>query len=155
MQVKGESPMGQRPFSPPLFPSPSLSGSVDGSSIASSASALVRAKPGPKGFKILDMWRPSIMAVINGLSDEDKAKKLSGELRSEIVRDLVTQMYAYTEKIDTVFCTDVSKKLVLKYPFMRDKGKGVSGYVSACSSLLCVHVYSYNLYTGFLGKENH
>ena len=91
---------------------------------------MIRAKPGPKAFKIPDMWRPSIMAVLNDFSDEDKAKKLSGILRSEITRDLVTQMYACVEKIDKPFCTDVAKKLVLKYPFMSDKGEGVTGYVS-------------------------
>lgn len=130
--------MDQRTFSPPLTPppmlspGPSASGSDDGSSVASSASAVLRTKPGAKGFKIPDMWRPSIMAVLNDFSAGDtcKAKKLSNELRSEIVKDLVTQMYACSEKIEKSFCTDVAKKLTVKYPFMRDKG-GVTGYVSS------------------------
>ena len=68
------------------------------------------------------------MAVLNDFSDEDKAKKLSGVLRSEITLDLVTQMYTCVEKIDKPFCTNVAKKAGLKYPFMSDKG--VTGYVS-------------------------
>lgn len=91
---------------------------------------MVRAKPGSKGFKIPDMWRPSIMSILNDYSDGDKAKKLSREIRCEIVRDLVTQMYACTDKPNKAFCSDVAKKLVSKYPFMQDKGEGVSGYVS-------------------------
>ena len=135
--------MDQRTQSPPLTPppmlspsatgsAPSVSGSDDGSSIASSASALGRIKPGSNGFKIPDMWRPSIMAVLKDFSANDicKAKELTNELRSEILRDLVTQMYACCEKIQKSFCTDVAKKLIAKYPFMRDRGEGVTGYVS-------------------------
>ena len=135
MQINGDSQTGQQIFSPPLVqlssssPGPlSVSGSDDGSSIASSASAMIRAKPGPKGFKIPDLWRPSIMSVLNSFSDDDKTKKLTIELQNEIVRDLVIQMYACSEKPDKSFHTDVAKKLVSKYPFMRDKG-GVSGCV--------------------------
>ena len=57
-----------------------------------------------------------------------QGQKLSNELRSEIVRDLVTQMYACFERIEKSFCTDVAKRLIVKYPFMRDRG--VTGYVS-------------------------
>lgn len=134
MQINGDSQTGQQIFSPPLVQLPgsspgplSVSGSDDGSSIAS-ASAMIRAKPGPKGFKIPDLWRPSIMSVLNSFSDDDKTKKLTIELQNETVRDLVIQMYACSEKPDKSFRTDVAKKLVSKYPFMRDKG--VSGYVS-------------------------
>lgn len=71
------------------------------------------------------------MAVLHDFSDGDKAKQLSSELRSEITRDLVTQMYACVERIEKPFCTDVAKKLVLKCPFMRDREEGVCEYVSA------------------------
>ena len=63
-----------------------------------------------QGFKIPDMWRPSIMAVLHDFSEGDKAKQLSSELRNEITRDLVTQLYACTERIEKPFCTDVAIK---------------------------------------------
>ena len=47
--------------------------------------------------------------------------------------DLVTQMYSYYTKPDKAVVTDVAKKLVQKYPFMRDDGPKVSGYV--CGNL--------------------
>ncbi len=43
----------------------------------------------------------------------------------EITRDLVTQMF-YVSSNSTV----VAKKLVRKYPFMKDVGNKVSGFVS-------------------------
>ena len=85
--------------------SPSMSGSDDGSPIFCLSYGSGKTRP-----KIPDMWRPSIMAVLNDFSDEDKAKKLSGVLRSEITLDLVTQMYTCVEKIDKPFCTNVAKK---------------------------------------------
>lgn len=60
-----------------------------------------------------DMWRPSIMLCIQQGSD------------GEITRDLVTQMF-YVSSNSTV----VAKKLVRKYPFMKDVGNKVSGFVS-------------------------
>ena len=80
------------------------------------------------------------MAVLNDFSADDncKVKKLSNELRIEIVRDLVTQMYACFERIEKSFCTNVAKKLVVKYPFMQDKGEGVSGYVSTTNMIVFV-----------------
>ena len=45
------------------------------------------------------------------------------------MRDLVTQMHAYKAKPDTAFCTTVAKLLMKMYPFMKDVGQNVSGYV--------------------------
>lgn len=78
------------------------------------------------------------MAVLHDFSEDDRAKQLSSELRSEITRDLVTQMYACTERIEKPFCTDVAKKLVSKYPFMRDRGEGVCEYVSTRILSMCM-----------------
>lgn len=83
-----------------------------------------------KGFKIPEMWRPSIMAAINAPTIEDKRKNLTPSVRNKIVRDLVTQVYAYTSKPTKAFLTEVAKKLVQKYAFMKDHGEGVTGYVS-------------------------
>ncbi len=55
-------------------------------------------------------------------------KKLTPDVRNEIVRDLVTHMYGYMEKPTSSFCKFVAQRLILQYQFMRDS-KG-TGYVS-------------------------
>lgn len=55
-------------------------------------------------------------------------KKLTSDIRNEIVRDLVTHMYGYVEKPTSSLCKFVAQRLILKYTFMRDT-KG-TGYVS-------------------------
>lgn len=73
-------------------------------------------------FKIPSKWRPTIMKAI-------ETEKLTRDLRNEIVRDLVTHMYRYTEKPTTTFCKFAAQRLILKYQFMRDTMG--TGYVSA------------------------
>lgn len=80
-------------------------------------------------FKIPSKWRPTIMKAI-------ETEKLTPDLRNEIVRDLVTHMYGYTEKPTTNFCKFAAQRLILKYQFMRDT-KG-TGYVS---TNLCIIDY--------------
>ena len=72
------------------------------------------------------------MYIINGKGEAEQRKRLAQapQRRMEIVRDLVSTMYAYTSRPDKDFCTKVAKQLVHKYPFMRDVGVNVSGYVS-------------------------
>ena len=55
-------------------------------------------------------------------------KRLTPEIRNEIVRDLVTHMYGFMEKPTSSFCKYVAQRLTLQYTFMRDS-KG-TGYVS-------------------------
>jgi len=105
------------PFSPP-------SGD-DTVSVASSATAL------QKAFKIPKTWRPSIMECLNAKSTAEKRKKLTPSVRNEIVRDLVTTMYAYMPNPNKAFCTTVAKLLVETYDFLKDVGSNVMGYVSA------------------------
>ena len=95
------------------------------SSVASSASALGRAQ-----FIIPATWRPSVMACINAATEEDQRRLLTTAIRNEIVRDLVTQMYACNPRPDRAFCTVAARSLVKKYHFMKDVGTNVSGYVS-------------------------
>lgn len=59
---------------------------------------------------------------------EIKEKKLTPEIRNEIVRDLVTHMYGHVEVPKASFCKFVAQRLILQYAFMRDS-KG-TGYVS-------------------------
>lgn len=70
------------------------------------------------------------MACITAKSVEDQKKLLTVSIRNEIVRDLVTQMYAFKPKPDRAYCSTVAKELVKKYPFMKDSGMSVTGYVS-------------------------
>lgn len=77
------------------------------------------------------------MQCINASSPADQKKLLTSSVRGEIARDLVTQMHAFkAKKTDWAFCTTVAKLLVKKYPFMKDAGKNVSGYVSLQSFVL-------------------
>ena len=70
------------------------------------------------------------MQCINASTTAEQKKLLTHSLRGEIARDLVTQMHSFKSKPDRAFCTTVAKLLVKKYPFMKDAGKNVSGYVS-------------------------
>ena len=66
-------------------------------------------------FAIPQKWKPTIMAAI-------KEKSLNPEVRNEIVRHLVTHVYAYLEQPTMVFIGEVAKQLVEKHPFMADSG---------------------------------
>ena len=115
--------------SPPLSPrSPISPHSDDSDSVFSSVST--SSKGIRRTFKIPDTWRPSIMSCIRGQTLEEQKRMLVPTIRNEVVRDLVTQMYSYYTKPDKAAVTEVAKKLVQKYPFMRDDGPQVSGYVS-------------------------
>ena len=69
------------------------------------------------------------MVAINAHNEAEKRKQLTPNVRNAIVRDLMTTMYTFMPKPNKEFCTEVAKKLVQKYEFMRDAGANVSGYV--------------------------
>ena len=96
---------------------------------SSSAHASTSAQASKK-FAIPDTWRPSVMVAINAPTEAEKRKLLSTNMQSAITRDLMTTMYTFMPKPNKDFCTEVAKKLVAKYSFMRDAGTNVSGYVS-------------------------
>lgn len=96
----------------------------DDSTLLTSASGLCH------DFSIPQLWRPTIMACITAKSVEEQKKLPMVSIWNEIVRDLFTQMYAFKPKPDRVYCTRVAKELGKKYPFMKDSGTSVSGYVS-------------------------
>lgn len=112
----------------PVSPTLDSDAASTSSSILSSASAALSKRT--KDFNIPSTWRPSIMQALEAESDTEKRKMLSRETRSEIVRDLVSQMYAYMESPTKAFCTEVAKKFIQKYPFAKDVGINVTGYVS-------------------------
>ncbi len=87
------------------------SSSHDNSFVSSEISATpITAK---KEFTIPKKWKPSMMFAIS-------EKKLSPEVRNEIVRDLATHIYGLVDRPDTRLATKVAKLLVEKYPFMAD-----------------------------------
>ena len=89
-------------------------GSLDSDSLSATSATLKR-----KEFCIPRRWKPSIMAAIS-------EKRLQPETRNEIVRDLVTHMYAHTDKPDAKFTQMVARLLVKEYPFMADSGSSAS-----------------------------
>ena len=81
-------------------------------------------------FQIPEFWPPAIMACIKQPSLEEQKRVLNSSIRNDITRSLGTQMFSYNSNPTKMFCTEVAKLLVKKYPFMRDTGAKVSGYVS-------------------------
>ena len=139
-RAEGRSPFSpSTPLSPPFSPGPSFQsddasplGSFrspldsDDSSSITSASQL----PNQTKFVVPDSWPPAIMHCISQHTDEDERKHLTTSVRNEIVRVLSVQMFCYAPKPRKEFCTHVAQMLVKKYPFMKDAGERVSGYVS-------------------------
>ena len=68
------------------------------------------------------------MQCLRKETDEERLLELDTSRRNEIVRDLVTQMFAIDPKPNSTFASVVANKLVRKYPL--DIGSKVSGYVS-------------------------
>ena len=81
-------------------------------------------------FVLPSQWRPSIMHIMQKSDEGERRRLLTPDIRNAVVRDLVSSMYAYTSQPKREFCTTVAKKLVGQYPFMKDAGSAVSGYVS-------------------------
>ena len=106
-----------RLMSPSLSPgpiSPKDDGSVSSFSTATSHSA--------RTIQIPDHWREETQdSIEEGVMDDDS--------RSDIVRTLVTLMVAkYGPKPGRARCEELSRLLILKYPFMKDDLG--NGYVS-------------------------
>ena len=66
-------------------------------------------------------WRPEVEECI-------KKHCLSDSGRSEIIRVLVTQLFVHSRKPSRIDCEHQARKLILKYPFMKDDMG--NGYVS-------------------------
>ena len=118
------SPLSPTPFSPLSPQSMTRIDSDDAISLGSSASF---SKP---CFHIPDYWPPAIMECIEQPTLEEQKRALNTSIRNEITRALGTHMFSHNPKPTKVFCTEVARMLVKKYPFMRDTGKKESGYVS-------------------------
>ena len=65
-------------------------------------------------------------------------KSVSPQVRNEIVRDVVAQMFAFEPKPKKKFATKVAEQLVKKYHFLQDTGQGVSASVSMHGTILTI-----------------
>lgn len=72
-------------------------------------------------MEVPDHWMPEVEECI-------RSHCLTDSARSEIIRVLVTQLFAHSRKPSRVDCEQQARKLILKYPFMKDD-MGI-GYVS-------------------------
>lgn len=90
-------------------------------------------------IEIPSHWRPETKACIN-------SKQLTNEARLDIIRTLVTITTSkFGPEPPRHQLEEVARKLVLKYPFMKD-ALG-SGYVSSSRyTYLHTHIYTYILY---------
>ena len=89
-----------------------------------------------------DQWRPHVEDCI-------AMKKLDDSARNEIVRSTVQVLFTKYKKPSRTSCDDFARKLILKYPFMKDDlGNGYVSYV--------VHVmYMYILHHEYYIRSNH
>lgn len=65
------------------------------------------------GIVIPDHWQPDVESCIS-------SKHLTDNARAEIKRTLVNQLFARSSKPDRSDCDQIARKLILKYPFMKD-----------------------------------
>ena len=77
--------------------------------------------PGLTCISIPDHWRPEVEQCI-------VTKNLTGSVRNEIVRTLVHLLFSKFKKPSRINCEEFARKLILKYPFMKDDLG--NGYVS-------------------------
>ena len=68
------------------------------------------------------------MACIQAPTLEEQKRKLVQSIRNKVVCDLVTQMYAFWPRPNKDVIERVTK-LLQRYPFMKDQGAHVTGYV--------------------------
>ena len=91
-------------------PNPFSPGTASDDAISlSSPSSLVK-KQSYSMFQTPDTWRPSIMQCLRKETDEQRLLELDTSRRNEIVRDLVTQMFAMDPKPNSTFTSLVAKK---------------------------------------------
>lgn len=103
---------------------PSSTGSSEDAGSSSSSPLLLT-----DSVEVPSHWRPEVEECI-------KISCLSPSARSEVVRVLVTQLFARSRKPSRVDCEVHARKLILKYPFMKDDMG--NGYVSCSSGRGCV-----------------
>ena len=95
----------------PLSPSDSLPSAQDFSNDDTTpVASVIATSPSTvqsKKFCLPDTWRPSIMYAIQAIDDGERRKRLTSDIRNEIVRDIVSSMYAFMTQPNKEFCTHV------------------------------------------------
>lgn len=106
---------------PPPATTPSSGKSGSTVSVFSVPSGVSTPSTGRGGVVIPDHWRPEIEICL-------REQCLTDGARNEMVRSLVTQLFARASKPTRFQCEDLARKLILKYPFVKDDMG--NGYVS-------------------------
>ena len=70
---------------------------------------------------IPEHWRPEVESCL-------REESLTDSARNQIVRSLVNQLFARASKPTRLQCEQLARKLILKYPFVKDDMG--NGYVS-------------------------
>ena len=138
MGHSGKESLGQSNKEPVGQPSSHAGSSSLGSSISGRSSA-------SNEFLVPEQWKEDTRACID-------AKVMSKESRGDISRTLVTLMTAkYGSNPGRTRCEEIARKLILKYPFMKDDLG--SGYVRDNLSRLLKYICVLNS-TGIVGGKN-
>jgi hypothetical protein len=121
-------------LSSPIGLSQNLLSDVDCVSETSASSSGRSDRSGiPKSFAIPDTWRAEIMTCI-------RKKSITPKARNALVRDLVVHMYTYGSRPSRNFCEFTSRRLIMKYPFLRDAvGTGYVSTMHTCVIFLFVY----------------
>lgn len=90
-------------------------------------------------LEIPDHWRPEVQSCL-----EDKC--LTNGARNEIVRTLVHLLFAKVSKPTRLQCEDLARKLIMKYPFIKDDLG--NGYVSY--SVLFMNFFIHEFYAAIM-----
>ena len=86
----------------------------------SSSSSLEDSNSAPQLY-IPDIWRPEVSQCL-------KKKELTDSARNDMIRTLVNILYSVSEKPTRSLCDELARKLILKYPAIKDEVG--NGYVS-------------------------
>lgn len=109
--------MGSPPTS--VTPQPGQGGSTP--SLFSTPSGTSTPNPRDREISVPDHWRPEVEACL-------KEGYVTDSVRNEMVRSLVNQLFARSTKPSRAQCDNLARKLILKYPFLKDDMG--NGYVS-------------------------
>ena len=80
-------------------------------------------------LRYMETLNHGVYSATNRWGKEDATPKI----RNEIVRDLVVSMFSFQQKPIKAFVEQAAQLLVKKYPFLKDVGQNVSGYVNYLS----------------------
>ena len=75
----------------------------------------------PVDFAFPKAHRESIMICLS-------KKQMPPDVRNAFVRELIVHMYSYGGRPSRIFCSFVARRIILKYPFLRDAAG--NGFVS-------------------------